>query len=91
MISRRQLVDSFPLFSALLIEYGNAGQLWKMWTQHTAAGQNIWSWVSTLAAIVLWLLYYRFRLGKSVAYWVTWVAAVMLSAIVVTVFILQRT
>lgn len=37
----------------------------------------------------MWLLYYQFRLGKTLAYWVTWVAVVMLSAIIVTIVVLN--
>jgi uncharacterized protein with PQ loop repeat len=84
-----KLIDSIPLFASILIEYGNAGQLWKMWRYHTAAGQNLYSYISVLAAIILWLLYYRFRLGKTVAYYVTWIAVFMISAIIVTIICLQ--
>lgn len=81
----KNIVDFFPLVSALLAESGNAGQLWKMWAAHTAAGQNIWSFVSILCAVILWIVYFEKNLGKTFAYWMAWVGAVMLSANILTV------
>lgn len=86
---KSKLVDSIPLFASILIGWGNAGQLYKMWRYHTAAGQNIFSYISVLAAIVLWLIYYRIRLGKTMAYYVSLVEVFMISAIIVTIFLLQ--
>jgi uncharacterized protein with PQ loop repeat len=86
---KNRFIDSIPLFASVLIEWSNIGQLWKMWKYHTAAGQNLYSYIAVLAAILLWLLYYRLRLGKTAAYYVTIVAAFMIGAIIVTIICLQ--
>ena len=54
-----KVVGKTPLLTVLLLEYANLGQLWRMWTQHTAAGQNLWSWISVGLALVLWINFYR--------------------------------
>lgn len=48
-----------PMLTVLLLEYANVGQLWRMWHEQSALGQNVWSWVSINAALWLWLNYYR--------------------------------
>lgn len=89
MLLKNRLIDSIPLFASVLIEVGNGGQLYHMWRYHTAAGQSLTSYFSVLVAIVLWLIYYRCRLGKTLAYYVTIIAVYMICAIIVTIFLLQ--
>lgn len=88
-MTKARVIDSLPMLASVLIEAGNLGQLYRMWTQHSALGQNVWSYVAVLAALIMWLLYYRFRLGRTLAYYVTWIAVFMMAAIIVTIIILQ--
>jgi hypothetical protein len=53
------LVGKTPLLTTLLLEYANAGQLYRMWTERTAAGQSLWSWISVWLALVCWTNFYR--------------------------------
>jgi hypothetical protein len=53
------VVGKTPLLTTLLLEYANAGQLYRMWTEHTAAGQSMWSWLSVGTALWLWCNFYR--------------------------------
>lgn len=57
--SDKRLVGKTPLLTTLLLEYANVGQLWRMWHEHSALGQNVWSWVAVNAALWLWLNFYR--------------------------------
>lgn len=50
-------VEKTPMLVALCAEYANAGQLWRMWHEHSALGQNIWSWIAVHATLWLWLNY----------------------------------
>ena len=52
-------MEKTPLLTTLLLEYANVGQLWRMWTHWTAAGQNLWSWMSVGVALWLWCNFYR--------------------------------
>lgn len=52
------IVDKTPIVSVLLLEVANIGQLWRMWTEHSAAGQSLFSWVSVHVALWLWLNFY---------------------------------
>lgn len=90
IISKTRLIECLPALSSVLIEFCNVGQLWRMWTRHTAAGQNPWSYGSLLVSLILWLIYYRVRIGKGTAYWVTLISAVMVAAILVSIIILNH-
>jgi hypothetical protein len=68
------------------LESANVGQLWTMWTTHTAAGQNVWSWVWVGAALAFWWNYYRVVTPQAV--WArrsTEVGLVMNVAVIATV------
>lgn len=49
------LVSKTPLLVALFMEYANAGQLYRMWHEHSALGQNVWSWIAVNITLWLWL------------------------------------
>lgn len=53
------LVGKTPLLTTFLLEFANAGQLWRMWAEHSAAGQNVWSWAMVNVALLLFLNFYR--------------------------------
>lgn len=87
MIDRDRIVNYFPVASSVLIESGQCGQLYRMWTQHTAAGQNVWGYVSILVALVLWCFYHRRNKAKTALY-VTMLSCVILMAVIVTILVI---
>lgn len=56
------LVGKTPIITTLLLEYANLGQLWRMWSEHSALGQNIWSWLAVHVALWAWWNFYRVML-----------------------------
>ena len=54
-----KLVAYTPLITTGLLEIANIGQMLRMWTYHTAAGQNIISWCCVNLALWLWQNWYR--------------------------------
>lgn len=48
-----------PILAVMLLEWANVNQLYRMWTEWTAAGQSLWGWVSVWCALVLWINFYR--------------------------------
>lgn len=57
--SNTNLVAKTPIVTTFLLEYANVGQMWRMWSEHSALGQNVWSWLAVQAALWCWLNYYR--------------------------------
>lgn len=57
--NNKAVVAKTPLVTTFLLEYANVGQLWRMWHEHTAAGQNLFSWMSVGLALWLWCNFYR--------------------------------
>lgn len=53
-----EYVQYTPLITTALLEYANVGQLYRMWTTWTAAGQELTSWIAVNIALVLWLNFY---------------------------------
>lgn len=58
-ISDPKLVNKTPIITVLLLESANLGQIVRMWTEHTAAGQSLLSWISVNVALWLWGNFYR--------------------------------
>jgi hypothetical protein len=58
----RGLVARTPLATTFLLEYANAGQLVRMWSEQSALGQSLWSWLSVGLALALWWNFYRVML-----------------------------
>lgn len=52
-------VGRTPILTTLLLESANVGQIARMWTHRTAAGQSISSWVCVNLALWLWANFYR--------------------------------
>lgn len=78
LLNNKQFVEKTPLLSVVLIEYGNLGQIYRMWHEHSALGQNLSSWISVGAALLLWLNFYRVN-KHPFAYWAT-VVGILLNA-----------
>lgn len=53
------VVSKLPIASALLFEYANVGQLYRMWTEHTAAGQSLFAWWAVGLGLLLYANFYR--------------------------------
>lgn len=47
-LSDPKVVAKTPLVTTLLLENANVQQLWRMWHEHTAAGQSLWGWLLVL-------------------------------------------
>lgn len=81
--SEPRLVEKTPILTVLLLEGANIGQIIRMWTERTAEGQNLWSWVSVNIALLLWLNFYLvFNREQKFAIWAT-AAGVFLNACVI--------
>lgn len=79
-------VSRTPLVTTFFLEYANVGQLWRMWREHTAAGQNVWSWVSVWVALWLFLNFYRVCCPKErFAFWATVSGICFNTAVIATV------
>ena len=82
-ISNKNLVSKTPIITSILLEYANIGQLYRMWAEHSAKGQSIWSWASVGLALWLWLNFYRVMLpNEKFAYRAT-IIGIILNALVI--------
>lgn len=54
-----QIVSKTPIATVFLLEGANAQQLYRMWTEHTAAGQSLTGWLCVGAALLLWCNFYK--------------------------------
>jgi len=52
-------VSKTPIATVFLLEAANVGQIIRMWTERSALGQSVWSWVSVNLALWLWWNFYR--------------------------------
>jgi hypothetical protein len=52
-------VSYTPIATTCLLETANLGQIVRMWTYHTAAGQSLTSWCCVNVALWLWANLYR--------------------------------
>lgn len=81
-----KVVDKTPLLSTFLLELANISQLHRMWTEHTAAGQSMWGWMSVQLALWLWLNFYHvFNADNKFAIWGTRVGICLNSAVILSV------
>lgn len=52
-------VAKTPLLTVLLLEGANIGQIYRMWSEFTADGQSLLSWVLVNLALICWGNWYR--------------------------------
>lgn len=45
--------------ATILFEGGNIGQVYRIWSQGSSLGHNLFSWVGVLLGLCLWYNYYR--------------------------------
>ena len=75
-----------PIAAVGLLEIANLNQLYRMWTEWTAAGQSLWGWISVQLALWLWLNFYRVVTPKErFAFWGTSLGIGMNMAVILTV------
>jgi hypothetical protein len=71
-VKNPRLVFLTPVLTTCIFESANAGQLWQMWAERTAAGQSIFSWVLVNVGLWLWLNFYNVKTpGERFAIWAT--------------------
>jgi multidrug transporter EmrE-like cation transporter len=58
-LSNPRYVSWTPVITTGLLESANVAQLVEMWTERTAAGQNLWGWLMVTGALCCWYNYYR--------------------------------
>lgn len=86
------VVSKTPILTTLLLEGANVGQLWRMWTYHTAAGQSLLAWFEVFAALALWLNFYRvITPDQKFAKWATGFGLCMNAAVWLTVIYFRLT
>jgi uncharacterized protein with PQ loop repeat len=79
------LVDKTPILTTLLLEYANIGQIYRMWHEQSAKGQNVWSWLAVNVALWLWFNYYRIKLpNEHFARWATAVGILINSIVIIS-------
>ncbi len=84
--TRKALVDKTPILTTFLLEGANLQQLYRMWTEKTAAGQSITAWVSVNLALLLWLNFYLvFNRDNKYAIWGTTVGIGLNGLVIATV------
>lgn len=68
------VAGKWPVVAMFLLEYSNVAQIWQMWHTRTAAGQNLWAWVSVGVATLGFCWFYRVCCPQErLAFWATWV------------------
>lgn len=85
-----KLVDKTPLVSVALLEIANIQQLWRIWTEWTAAGQSIGGWLCVQIALWLWLNFYlTFNRDNKFAIYGTALGIVMNASVLVSVVLFR--
>lgn len=60
----------FPIGGAAFFLWGYLGQIWHMWSQHTAAGQSLVGWLELWLALWAYWHFYRTCCPKeTIAIW----------------------
>lgn len=81
-----KIVDKTPIVTVFLLEGANVQQLWRMWTEWTAAGQSVGAWLSVNIALWLWLNFYLvFNRENKFAIWGTAIGIVLNALVMLTV------
>lgn len=80
------VVSNTPLIAVGLLEWANLSQLFRMWTEWTAAGQSLVGWLSVHLALWLWLNFYRvITPNEKKAIYGTALGVIMNGAVILTV------
>lgn len=87
-------VSRTPILTTALLEYANIGQLWRMWEERSALGQNVWSWVAVNVALWFWVNFYRVNVPGGLKSWAaraTMVGIALNAAVIGTVYYFRAT
>jgi hypothetical protein len=80
----------FPLVGVAFFLECYCGQLWQMWTKHTAAGQSLAGWIGLLIALWTYHRFYSICCPKErVAIWSVRAEMLVNAAIIVSVVVLR--
>lgn len=52
-------INKAPILATVLLEYANVGQLYRMWHDRTAAGQELTSWVAVCLALICYCVFFK--------------------------------
>jgi uncharacterized protein with PQ loop repeat len=55
----KEWIDKSPIIATIFIEGANIGQMIRIWTEHSAKGQSLSSWIAVVIALVIWFNFYR--------------------------------
>lgn len=79
-------VDKSTMGAVILLEIANVSQLHRMWTEWTADGQSLVSWIAVNCALWIWLNFYRVITPQArFAIWGTRIGVFLNSLVIVTV------
>jgi len=74
VLNNPKIVTLTPIICSFLFEYANIGQIARIWSEHTAAGHNLFSWIVINISLWLYLNFYRVCAPKEkFAMWVTFI------------------
>lgn len=59
ILSNHRIIDKTPIVTTLLFETANIGHVFRMWTEKTAAGQSLTSWILVNLGLLAWYNWYR--------------------------------
>jgi uncharacterized protein with PQ loop repeat len=81
-----------PIVATILLEYANVGQLIRMWTYKTAAGQSLTAWFAVFLALCCYNQFYRIVTPEQIwARRMSFVGILMNSAVCLTVLYFRLT
>jgi len=68
-----RIIGYFPVLSTILIDLANIGHIIRMFQEKSSAGQNPYSYLMVILALVLWAEFYRVRTPEEkIARWTAW-------------------
>lgn len=86
LFNNKALVSKCPIITTILLEGASVGQIVRMFSEHSAKGQNVWSWLSIDLALLLWWNWYRVMTPEDkIAKLSTVVGMTITTAVVLTV------
>src|SRR3982751_5835424 len=62
--TKQRVVSKFPICTSFLLEGANIGQIWRMWSEKSALGQSVVSWVLVNIALWLWVTFFIVKTPK---------------------------
>jgi uncharacterized protein with PQ loop repeat len=86
LLNDPKFVSMTPIATIFLLESANIGQIFHMWTERTAAGQSLSSWICVNVALWLWGNFYRVCCPEQKwAIRANWVGVILNALVIATV------